>query len=227
MTCHEMNDRLDDSVDGALPEGERREVEAHLATCPDCRQQERDLRELLTHATALPRSVSPPRDLWPGIAETIERRRMWSWSPFGAWQPALAVAAAVVVALGAVLFGGPSPTPPHTVVIPSPGISEGARRQFAAVKMNPRFVAMENDYQAAANALMEALLERKDEMDPGTLERVQSNLAVIDEALAEVHQALEQDPNRPELGRMLASTHRKRVDVLRKMVRLSTTLERS
>ena len=61
-------------------------------------------------------------------------------------------------------------------------------------------------------------------MEPETLARVQRNLAVIDEALGEVHRALEQDPNRPELGRMLASTHRKRVDVLRKMVKLSTTL---
>ena len=224
MTCHEIDDRLDEWVDDTLPEAEHREVEAHLATCTDCRQQERDLRDLLTHATALPRSVSPPRDLWPGIAETIERRRAWSWSHFGAWQSALAVAAAVVVALGAVLFKGPSPTPPHTVVIPSPAIASGPRLQSAAVEMDPGLVAMDDDYQAAANALMEALLERKDEVEPETLARVQRNLAVIDQALAEVHRALEQDPNRPELGRMLASTHRKRVDVLRKMVKLSTTL---
>ena len=224
MTCHEMNDRLDEWVDDTLPEAQRREVETHLATCAHCRQQEQDLRELLNHATALPRSVSPPRDLWPGIAERIERRRVWSWPRFEAWPPALAVAAAVVIALGAVLFGRPAPTPVHTVVIPSPTIAEGARLQPAAVEMDPGLVAMENDYQAAANALMEALLERKDELEPETLERVQRNLAVIDEALAEVHRALEQDPNRPELGRMLVSTHRKRVDVLRKMVKLSTTL---
>ena len=224
MTCHEMNDRLDEWVDDTLPEAQRREVEAHLATCAHCRQQEQGLRELLTHATALPRSVSPPRDLWPGIAERIERRRVWSWPRLEAWQPALAVAATVVIALGAVLFGRPTPAPVHTVVIPSPAISEGARLHPAAVEMNRGLVAMESDYQAAANALMEALLERKDEMEPELLASVQQNLAVIDEALAEVHRALEKDPNRPELGRMLVSTHRKRVDVLRRMVKLSTTL---
>ena len=83
---------------------------------------------------------------------------------------------------------------------------------------------METDYQAAATARMEALLERQDEMEPETLASVQQNLAVIDAALVEVHRALEKDPNRPELERMLVSTHRKRVDVLRKMVKLSTTL---
>ena len=83
---------------------------------------------------------------------------------------------------------------------------------------------MEKEYQDAATALLAALQERRDEFAPGTLESVERNLAIIDQALAEVHAALEQDPGRPELGRMLVSTHRKRVEVLRKMVKLSSTL---
>jgi hypothetical protein len=39
-----------------------------------------------------------------------------------------------------------------------------------------------------------------------------------------VRQALAKDPENPELNRMLVSTHRKKVDVLRRMVRLSTEL---
>ena len=224
MTCRELDDRLDGWVDDTLSEADRREVGAHLADCPECREQERRHRQLLSHAAALPRSVSPPRDLWPEIAERLERPGAWSRSWLASWQPALAVAAAVVIALGAVLLGRPTPEPVHTVVIPSPPVSEGPRLHPAALEMDPGLVAMESDYQAAANALMEALLERRDELEPGTLETVQENLAVIDEALAEVHRALQQDPNRPELGRMLVSTHRKRVDVLRKMVKLSTAL---
>ncbi|MCG6928089.1 MAG: zf-HC2 domain-containing protein [Acidobacteria bacterium] len=227
MTCREMNDRLDEWVDDTLPEPERRAAESHLAGCADCRRHEQDLRELLTHAKALPRSVSPPRDLWPDIADKLERRRVWYWPRFEAWTPALAVAAAVVIALGAVVFGRPTPAPVHTVVIPSPTTASGGRLQTAAVEMDPGLVAMERDYQDAANALMEALLERKGELEPETLAQVQHNLAVIDEALAALHRALAQDPNRPELERMLVSTHRKRVDVLRKMVKLSTTLETS
>jgi hypothetical protein len=37
-----------------------------------------------------------------------------------------------------------------------------------------------------------------------------------------VRQALKKDPTNPELTRMLASTHRKKVDVLRRVVRFST-----
>ncbi len=103
MTCQELDDRLDGWVDRTLPEEQKLEVESHLAECARCREEERQLRQLLTHAAALPRSVSPPRDLWPEISRKIERGRAWSW-PRGSWQPALAVAAAVVVAVVAVVL---------------------------------------------------------------------------------------------------------------------------
>jgi anti-sigma factor RsiW len=228
MTCQEMDERLDAWVDGALPEAERREVEAHLDACAGCREEERRLRRLLAHAAAVPRSVSPPRDLWPGIAARIQGApRHVSWLRFDSWQPALAVAAAVVLALGAVLLGRPSPVPVHTVIIPSSADTGQGRLQTAAVETDPGLAAMEEDYQAAANSLLEALLERQDDLDPQTLETVQRNLAVIDEALAEIHRALAMDPSRPELGRKLVATHRKRIEVLRQMVKLSSALETS
>ncbi len=221
MTCQELDDRLDGWVDHSLPEEQRLEVEAHLAACPECREQERRLRRLLSHASALPRSVSPPRDLWPGISRRIERGRVWSR---GSWQPVLAVAAAVVAALGAVVFWQQPPPPVHTVVVTSPAAGSSHSIRPASLQMDPGLIAMERDYQAAANALLAVLQERKDDLEPETLANVERNLAVIDAALAEVHRALEKDPARPELGRMLVSTHRKRVDILRKMVKLSTAL---
>ena len=223
MTCQELDDRLDGWVDRTLPEEQKLEVESHLAECARCREEERQLRRLLTHAAALPRSVSPPRDLWPEISRKIERGRAWSW-PRGSWQPALAVAAAVVVAVVAVVLEQQPPPPVHTVVIPTPVTGSRYSIRPASVQMDPSLIAMEQDYQAAANALLAVLQERRDDLEPATLAGVERNLAVIDEALAEVHRALEKDPSRPELGRMLVSTHRKRVDVLRKMVKLSTAL---
>lgn len=223
MTCQELDARLDGWVDRTLPEEQRLEVESHLAECAGCREQERQLRRLLAHASALPRSVSPPRDLWPEISRRIERGRAWSWLQ-GSWQPALAVAATVAVAVVAVVLGQQPPPPVHTVVIPSPAAGFPHSIRTASVQMDPGLIAMEEDYQTAANALLAVLQERKGELEPETLANVERNLAVIDEALAEVHRALEKDPARPELGRMLVSTHRKRVDVLRKMVMLSTAL---
>jgi hypothetical protein len=89
---------------------------------------------------------------------------------------------------------------------------------------DPLLAQAERDYEKAAAALLEALQQRRSAMAPEDFERLQANLQVIDRALAEVRQALVKDPANPELGRMLVSTHRKKVDVLQRVVRLSTVL---
>jgi hypothetical protein len=223
MTCAMLDERLDGWVDGTLPEAERIEVEAHLRACPGCREQERRLRQVLAHAAALPRSVSPPRDLWPGIEERLRRGQVWSWSLFRPG-PALALAAAVsALAVAGTLVWERAPSSVHTVVIPGGGAHEGSLHP-ASVELDPGLVAVEHDYQEASGALLAALQKRKDALAPETLASVERNLAVIDEALAEIHRALEKDPASPELGRMLVWTHQKKVDVLRRAVKLSTAL---
>ncbi|HSD66099.1 MAG TPA: hypothetical protein VLF95_05330, partial [Vicinamibacteria bacterium] len=84
--------------------------------------------------------------------------------------------------------------------------------------------AAERNYEEAANALLEALQQSSSHLEPGTLAAVRTNLDVIDRALYEVRQALVRNPSSPELNRMLLATHRKKVDVLRRVVKLSTAL---
>jgi len=107
-------------------------------------------------------------------------------------------------------------------VIPSTGQTSVLPASTAAGGMDPTLLAMERDYQAATSALLAALQSRKAELAPDTLASVEHNLAVIDEALAEVRGALEKDPGNPDLNRMFVATHRKKVDVLRRVVKLST-----
>jgi anti-sigma factor RsiW len=223
MTCHELDERLDDWVDGTLPAGAASEVEAHLLSCALCRDRERRLRQLLAHAAALPRSLTPSRDLWPGIARRVARERSWSWAASG-WSPwALAAAATVVVGLGAALWNGPLPSRVRTVQIPVPSpvmtLAAGT-----AVVSDPILAAAERDYEAAANALLEALQRRRAGLQPEALAAVEANLQVIDRALAEVRQALVHDPANRELSRMLVSTHRKKLEVLSRVVKLSNAL---
>jgi anti-sigma factor RsiW len=221
MTCQELDERLDDWLDGALAAGAASEVEAHLLSCPLCQERERRLRQVLAHAASLPRSVTPPRDLWPGIARRVEGARSWTWA---GWSPvALAAAATVVVGLVAVLWSGSAPSRVRTVEIPTPSPEARLVAGVAPVS-DPALAAAERDYEAATNALLEALQLRRARLQPEALAAVQTNLEVIDRALAEVRQALAQDPTNPELGRMLVSTHQKKVDVLSRVVKLSTPL---
>jgi anti-sigma factor RsiW len=219
MTCEELDQRLDEWVDGAEPPEAASEVQAHLASCALCRERERRLRRLLAHAASLPRSVSPPRDLWPEIARRVERERSWS---VGAWQPWALAAAAVVVSVAAVVWTGRAPSAARTVEIPV--ATPEARLATWPIVSDPVLAAAERDYEAAAAALLEALQERQAQLAPETLAAVRANLDVIDRALAEVREALVKSPSNPELSRMLVSTHRKKVDVLSRVVKLSTAL---
>lgn len=222
MTCQELDARLDEWVDGTLAAAQAKEVEAHLSTCALCRDRERRLRQVLAHAAALPRSVAPPRDLWPGIARRLPAERSW-WGTAG-WGPvALAAAATVLVAVAAALWNGPVPGRVSTVQIPAPS-PEALLVVGTAPVSDPVLAAAERDYQAAASALLEALQQRRDRLQPATLAAVETNLAVIDRALAEVRQALVEDPTNPELSRMLVATHKKKVGVLSRVVKLSTAL---
>lgn len=223
MTCQELDERLDDWLDGALPAAEAARVEAHLAGCPSCRESERRLRQLLAHAAALPRSVSPQRDLWPDVERRIARPG--GWAGFFGWGPSLGLAAAAVVlaAVAALLWQTQTPAAVQTVEMPVGPAFEAASAQGAPVS-DPVLAQAEREYEAAANTLLGALQQRQSALTPEDLARIQANLRVIDRALAEVRLALAKDPGNPELNRMLVATHRKKVDVLRRVVRLSTAL---
>lgn len=220
MTCEEANDRLDDYVDGTLTEAELHDVELHLAACAGCAEEERRLRALLARVAALPEEMSPSRDLWPGIAERIAAvrprpaapgpRRIWSWSP-----ALLAAAAAVLVALGGLA----------RVWRPAPGgeIPTGAVQE-AAWTTDPALLAAEREYARATAQLMTALEARKATLPPETMAAVEKDLTTIDAALRQVRSALRQDPDNAQLSHMLASTHQKKLDVLQRVVRLSTQI---
>lgn len=224
MTCHELDARLDDWVDGTLPAAEARQVEAHLAFCPACRESERRLRQVLAHAAALPRSSSPSRDMWPGIAERLGRERAWWWAGVPG-RGALALAAAtVLVGIGAVLWVQRAPAPARLVEIPAASPPLAVATTDGPPLADPVLAAAERDYELAANALLEALQQRRPALRPETLESIEGNLEVIDRALTEVRVALAKDPSNPELNRMLVATHRKKLDVLRRVVKLSTAL---
>jgi hypothetical protein len=222
MTCEELDARLDDWLDGTLPSAERATVEAHLAGCPACREAERRLRQVLAHAAALPRSVSPTRDLWPATLRRLRRERAFAWGR-GGWSLALAAAAVVLMGIVAVLWGQRAPTPARMVEIPSPR-PDLTLTTAEPPGLDPELVAAERDYERAANTLLAALQEQKGRLQPDTLAKVEGNLEVIDRALDEVRQALAKDPSNIDLNRMLVSTHRKKVDVLRRVVKLSTAL---
>lgn len=225
MTCEQARERLDDYVDGTLGEAELHEVELHLAWCASCAGEERALHAFLGRVAALPPELKPERDLWPGIASriasprptTVPRLPVVRSFPRAWWTPAagLAAAAAVVVALGATL----------TRVWPPPGSGRTAGTgavQEAAWTTDPTLLEAEREYARATAQLLAALDARKASLPPETVSSVQKDMTTIDAALRQVRSALRQDPGNMQLSHMLAAMHQKKVDVLQRIVKLST-----
>lgn len=74
MTNDLYVERLSALLDDELNADERREVEAHVATCATCRGVLAELRTVVADARAL-EPGEPPNDLWPAIAARIESER--------------------------------------------------------------------------------------------------------------------------------------------------------
>jgi predicted anti-sigma-YlaC factor YlaD len=161
--CERTLEALDDYADGTQGEAAFQEVELHLAGCADCAAEHRMLRELLARAAALPPSVAPPRDLWPGIAERLAPRR----PAVSRWTMGLAAAAALAVAVTVVSRprpDAPAGSPPTT---PVASTSEG---------LPPALEQAEADYTRAAAQLLAAIESRRGALPPGTVAALQENM---------------------------------------------------
>ena len=60
MTCKEIEDLLPGMIDGALPETEKKRIEAHLETCASCRKALADLRTSDERVKSLEEVEPPP-----------------------------------------------------------------------------------------------------------------------------------------------------------------------
>lgn len=215
MTCAEIQDRLDDYVDGGLGEREFQEVELHLHDCPECRRHERALRSLLAQAEALPEQLTPHRDLWPGIADRLGRRSLLARLPSLGRRPALrwgSLAAAAAVALAVASLA-------RHAGVPAPAPQAGGTP--VAVKQGAALDPAEQEYQRATAELMAALSKQREGLAPETQKAVDENLRVIDGALRDLRVALQKDPGNQKLNRMLVATHQKKVDMLRYLLKLN------
>ena len=224
MTCVGMEERLNDFADGLLSGSEREEVERHLDGCASCREALESLTSLRERTAALPRSLEPPRDLWPGVEEALAKRgaalRAWFGRDrrpvvFRSWGPGLAAAAALLLLLSVGIVT--VTRRPHD---PGPaGRAGGADLSGPAVLAS--FQQVENEYHSATQELLAMLETRREALSPETLAVVEENLRIINEAIGRMRLAVENDPDRPGNRQLVASLYRTEIELLQQAIRLS------
>ena len=214
MICSDVLMRLDDYLDERLDPTEAEAVGSHLADCPSCGSEAEAVRRIRELSAKLPRSVDPPRDLWPEIAGRIEAAKIVR----GRFRRrALVAAAAVAMLVGSVVTGylagrHRAPPPQDLRVFAGPGPSEVVLASFERLGLT--------DYQATRSQLLDALGERGDELSPETLEVVMTNLQLIDEAMGRIGEALGENPDNRLLMQQMAAAYRQQVNLLQRAVRL-------
>jgi anti-sigma factor RsiW len=210
-------DRLSEYVDGELDTVTRQALEAHLATCAECRAT----RAALERVVARARRVSyrdPARDLWGQIEHTIaaqrSRRRRFVTVPVSR----LVAAAAVV----AVIAGGFAWTIASRRVASSAAIA--ARDSVTPLVMSagggPALAAA--SYRVATADLERAFQAGRGTLRPETTRIIEENLRTIDRAIAQADSALRRDPGSTYLNQYLAATMQRKLKLLRRAVEITS-----
>jgi hypothetical protein len=232
-----VTDHLSDYLDDELTTTARAEVDAHLRACAACGEELDSLRRLVAHAaTVADYDAAPAHDLWSGIRARIEepvtslhgtalrvglaRRSGEAVTAAVASRVSLSIAqlAAAAVLLIAVsgttawMLRGRAPVASSAVdaviqaeVEPMPLPADVRPVSFADAQ-----------FDAAISDLEHALEDRRNDLNPRTVEILERNLTLIDAAIAQARQALEEDPGNTYLNRHLVDSRRRKLELLRR-----------
>ncbi len=218
MSCHESIDRFDEYLEGRLDPAAAEAIRAHLSGCQSCADELEALRDLRDRIAALPHSLEPARDLWPGIANRLSAENVVR-GRFGR-RALLAAAAALVVVTSVVTayFIGRSQA---VTTATTPNATESGASEILLASFEGLGVT---GYQMRRAELLDALEARRHELSPETMEVVTENLLLIDRAMDRIAEALDNDPENELLMRQLAGTYRRQIDLLQRAVRLPSEI---
>jgi len=159
-------------------------------------------RRLDAQLKALPLELVPERDLWSGIAAEIGRSATRSPAPVqrGAPRATFAIAAGMAIAVFGGLIGW-----------------EAARQQRpapASVALSETLAAPRMAKYVATRELMEATYhQRVGLLAPTTRLRIERDLRIVRQAIADIRRALAGDPDSRVLSELLASTSQQELDI--------------
>jgi len=247
MSHEETRRLLDEYVDGALPARRRRQVEDHLASCGECRDELGRLGRFLDTSLALRGRVTQPKsDLWPLIHRRITEQTEAGTAADGEAGPAPAGTSST--ASGAAPMGESSmrgragsrwrsfwarrfmgrPIPIPTVwasailliAITTYAYLSHYRSQGLDASSIDGLGVLEAETSVARDDYRNLLQTHGEEMPPEAGSQFQQNLDLLDQAIRDSRAALEADPRNPALQRSLLGVYEKQLSLLRWATRI-------
>jgi len=142
---HVDDGNLHGYLDGELSPAEAREVDAHLAHCPDCRRRLDEERALIARAAELLALATPPdRELPPFRAGDVKppARLWWQVRLPLAWAATVALALGIGTYLGRDVKRAPEAEAAHyTAATPPPTRAEPPKQELARARRETRVAA--------------------------------------------------------------------------------------
>jgi hypothetical protein len=232
---------LSDYLDGSLQADEQDALRARLRQDPALRQELAQLRALLDEAAKMPREVTPERDLWPEISETIVGAEAGLWRSKDTdahsaaergvwitrtraqltrqWRPLLAAAAVLILIFLA----------PHLNREDSraPDLASGSAWQELDLQVGgPRTILVALALECAPPLAPEVshLTSQDKPLSHSSRGIMAHNQRIVDLALADLNAAWLANPHDPHLRSLLTKAYRARVLLRCRAVELATQI---
>ena len=169
-----------------------------------------EFAHLVERARGLPSSIEPERDLFLGIENRITGRAT-QLEPHSGWTVSLFPRPLAAAGIAALLVATTALSVLWVVQPPVASLTDSQVAEIAA-RLRTR------DGVAHVHQSVVAILgTRRTDLPPETVAAIEENLRSIDRAIAEIHLALESNPDHHSLNFLLAEAYSREADLLERL----------
>jgi hypothetical protein len=228
MSCSRWRESIQERVDGTLGPIRDAELQQHLDVCPECRALLQDL-ERLRDAAATLEPMRPPDHVWLQIAGRLRQEGRVHDRVSGASTPGrvqyawLAIAAALVLAVGAALFVlilRPAPAPATTAQQGNAAGSDAVQSGVEDLRQAEKLL------QSGVAKLKEGMGSDQQALPVETARTLDQNLRILDQAIAESTAALRDDPQNQAARSSLFDALQQKISLLQDTIALMNEMRK-
>ncbi len=183
MKCEQVLKLLQEYISGETDTAASKSVARHLEHCISCRNEYNTLIKLQKQLKQLPRYVEPEKNLWPEIEKKITGSSGTVFARLKINKAAYFMTAAAIFLVFVMFFG-------HH--------SKKVLTDYPTATARPAYVSLaeiKNDYSRASGLLYRYVNSHRGSLDRETLETITANLAIIDQAMKNIDNALKKNGN--------------------------------